>query len=64
MARGKWNKITELLSEIPVTLILLVTLVDQGNQETHQLIQYILKELKTKETIIENSNKVPQVLKV
>ena len=50
MARGGSNEITELLSETPGKLIILIDSVDWGNQEAHQLLECILEELKTKET--------------
>ena len=72
MTKGAWNEMTELLSEIPGQLMLLVKSVDRGNQVTHQLLQCILEELKTKETtesssklfevVTENSNKVSQAV--
>ena len=72
MARATWNEMTELLSKIPGKLTLLVNSVDWRNQETHQLLQCILEELKTKETtedsskllgsVIKNSNKVTQAV--
>lgn len=48
MVRGAWNETTELLSKPPGKIMLLVNSVDQGNQETHQRLQYILEQLKTK----------------
>ena len=48
MVRGAWNETTELLSTPPGKIKLLVNSVDQGNQETHQRLQYILEQLKTK----------------
>ena len=63
---------TELLSEITSKLMLLINSVDRGNHKTHQLLQCILEELKTKETtksssklpqsVTENSNKVAQAV--
>ena len=72
MATDAQNEMTELLSENPGKLMILIDSVDQGNQETHQLLRCILKELKAKETTegsskllesaTENSNEVEQAV--
>ena len=49
------------LSEIAGKQMLLVNSVDRRNQETHQILQCILEELKTKETT-ESSSKLPEAV--